>query len=227
MPRIFEQTRGLGPCRPGRAATGAFLRWALALTLGSCTPQGDPAIGPDGFRDDFERSDLGSVWSTTGAPWAIRDGRLSVRGARNRPLWLRRTLPRDVRIEFDAASTSPEGDIKVEIFGDGVSRAEANHYVATSYVIIFGGWNNSLNVLARLDEHGADRIVGPAMRVEPGRSYHFRIERQGSVLTVAIDGKQVMRLDDPSPLEGRGHDHFAFNNWETPLTFDNLRIEAL
>jgi hypothetical protein len=34
-------------------------------------------------------------------------------------------------------------------------------------------------------------------------------------------------MDDPNPLEGRGHDHFAFNDWEANLSFDNLRITPL
>lgn len=201
---------------------------ALACALGAaCTPQGDPAIGRDGFGDDFDRAELGEHWHDTGAGWRIVDGQLTVRNARNRPLWLRRALPRDVRIEFDARSESPEGDIKVEVFGDGSSRATTESYTATSYVVIFGGWGNSLNVLARMDEHGADRVVGPRRRVEPGRTYHFRIERRGSRITAWVDDEELVSMDDPDPLEGRGHDHFAFNDWQAELWFDNLRITPL
>jgi hypothetical protein len=197
------------------------------LLLVACTPQGDPGIGASGFSDDFERPALGEQWNNTGGPWAIREGKLHIRGARNRPLWLRRTLPRDVRIEFDARSDSPDGDIKIEVFGDGHSRAETESYTATSYVIIFGGWGNTRNVLARMDEHGSDRVIGPARRVEPGRTYRFKIERDGDTITAWVDDQVLVRMEDEDPLEGRGHDHFAFNNWETELTFDNLRIEPL
>ena len=116
----------------------------MGVVLMGCTPQGDPAIGDTPFTDDFERTQIGDAWNNTGGPWSIREGQLYVRGARNRPLWLRRVLPRNVRIEFDARSESAAGDIKVEIFGDGSSRAVAESYEATSYVIIFGGWNNSI-----------------------------------------------------------------------------------
>ncbi len=198
-----------------------------ALWATACTPQGDPGLEPGGFHDDFERERLGEAWRNTGGPYEIRDGWLHVRGARNRPLWLARTLPHDVRVRFRARSESAAGDIKVELFGDGVSKAERVSYTATSYVIVFGGWNNSLNVLARLDEHGADRVVGPKKRVEPGRTYQFEITRRGSLLRVRVDGEELLRLDDPEPLAGRGHDHFAFNNWESDLWFDDLHVEAL
>lgn len=190
---------------------------------GACTPQGDPGIGA-GFFDDFDRPQLGNAYHKTGGNWRIERGRLRVHGAKNHPLWLLRTLPRDVRVEFDARSETPDGDIKVEIFGDGASHATEQSYQATSYVIIFGGWNNSLNVLARMDEHGPDRVVGPVRKVEPGRTYHFRIERIGGTLTVWVDDERLLQMSDSEPLRGRGHDHFGFNNWQSDVWFDNLRI---
>ncbi len=191
-----------------------------------CTPQGDPGIG-SGYADSFERSQLGKDWKKTGGNWRIEGGELHVRGARNHPLWLLRTLPRDVRVEFDVRSETPDGDIKVEIYGDGASFAKTDSYTATSYVIIFGGWNNSRNVLARMDEHGADRVEGTPRKVEPGRIYHFRIERVGAKLSVWVDDEVLLKMSDPNPLLGRGHDHFGFNNWQSDLWFDNLKITPL
>jgi len=34
-------------------------------------------------------------------------------------------------------------------------------------------------------------------------------------------------MSDPNPLQGRGHDHFGFNNWQSDLWFDNLKITPL
>lgn len=201
--------------------------YCVLLATSACTPLGDPKLGPAGFQDKFDRKDLGSNWNSTGGPFRIRDGELHVRGARNRPLWLRRTLPHDVRIEFDVRSQSPDGDIKIEVFGDGRSKAEKDSYTATSYVVIFGGWHNQLNVLARMDEHGKDRVIGPRWPVERGHTYRMKIERQGATITAWADDHQLATMTDQDPLYGVGHDHFAFNNWETDVVFDNLTIEAL
>jgi hypothetical protein len=203
-------------------------RWFwLGLAVWGCTPQGDPGLPPQGFSDDFERKDLGDDWHNTGANYVIREGQLKIEGARNKPLWLRRKLPHDVRVEFDAKSDSPEADIKLEIFGDGVSKAEKASYTATSYVVIFGGWHNSLNVLARMDEHGKDRAVGADYKVVPGQTYHMKIERRGATITAWVDDRKLVSMTDPEPLAGPGHDHFGFNNWQAPLTFDNLRVTPL
>jgi hypothetical protein len=192
-----------------------------------CTPQGDPQIGPEGFSDDFDRQALGDLWHNTGGPYTLRDGKLRVQGARNKPLWLRRRLPRDVRIEFEVRSESAAGDIKVELFGDGRSKAESDSYTATSYVLIFGGWNNTKNVLARMDEHGPDRAEGPPHKVVPGHTYRMKIERRGATMTAWADDHMLVSSTDPQPLYGRGHEYFAFNNWQSELWFDNLRITPL
>src|SRR6185369_15519917 len=99
------------------------------------------------FRDDYsDSSTVEKRYWTNGGLWRTVDGWLLSPGVRNNPLWLKAQLPRDVAVEFDVRSESPEGDIKCEIFGDGL-----NH--ASGYVLIHGGWNNSVSIIARRDEH--------------------------------------------------------------------------
>ena len=184
------------------------------------------------FADDFERAEPGPDWlDTSGGAYRIAEGRLNVTRAYNHPLWLRRKLPRDVVIEFDAMSKSPAGDIKVELYGDGESfDPDKGRYDPTSYLIILGGWNNSSSIIGRLGEH--DDAVKAAKRREPGqpplvelgRSYHFTITRQAGLIDWKLDGAAFLAWSDPSPLSGSGHDFFAINDWEADVHFDNLRI---
>ncbi len=224
----------------------SMVSWAGAAALVGCTEPRGPSVGQR-FEDRFERAELGPDWRATGDHWRSEGGAVRGEGAHNHPLWLRRRLPRDARIEFDAWSDSPTGDLKVEVWGDGASHATQASYTATSYVIIFGGWSNRYNVIARMDEHAPDRRqrVGPP--VEMGRHYHFTIERRGRfldqfgfayefvssterrgrVLRWSIDGAPMLEWDDPEPLAGPGHEYFAFNDWEVPVHFDNLVITPL
>lgn len=190
------------------------------------------------FRDAFARDVLGADFHATSPAWRVQDGQLCARGARNHPVWLRRRLPPNARIEFAAVSRSPDGDIKVEAWGDGAAHATSLSYRdATSYLAVLGGWKNRLHVLARLDEHGPDRIAvevkptetSPARApVVPGRTYRFRIERaDGRTLRWYVDDTLVASLADPAPLAGAGHDRFAFNGWEAEVCFDDLAITPL
>jgi hypothetical protein len=205
----------LGLCVAG--ANGALLHHAL---------RGEAPVtvaGPS-FRDRFDRKAIGDGWFTTGMHWRIVDGELWAPGARNNPLWLEMRLPRDVAIEFDARSETAtgdrSGDIKFEVFGDGIHHA-------SGYVCIFGGWGNTISAVARLDEHGADRQVRRDRKVEAGRSYHMRVERRGRVLRWLVDGEPFLEYDDPRPLSGSGHDRFGFSGWAADLFFDDLVIEPL
>ncbi len=179
------------------------------------------------FRDDFSGPALGPQWKSTGPGAAVVDGALVVENLHNHPLWLTLPLPDDVRVEFDATAHSDEGDIKVELAGDGKSYARTASYTATGYVMIFGGWNNSTNALVRRDEHGGDKRTTSAPKVEPNRRYHVVLTRKDGQLRWELDGQELLTYDDPDPLTGPGQQHFAFGGWEARVSFDNLVVRAL
>lgn len=211
---------------------GAGSAALLALVAGGCeeVPRTYSTRGQAGteiFRDDFERTELGPSWKPTAEGARLENGVLKLADLRNHPLWLDVALPDDVRVEFDAWAATEEGDVKVELCGDGSSVAKSTNYVATGYVLVFGGWNNTLNVIARRNEHGRDRATAGEPVPMAGRRYHFAITRSASELVWEIDGRSVLEFDDPQPLRGAGHDHFAFSGWEAETHFDNLVIEAL
>lgn len=190
------------------------------------------------FKDEFERQAIGDDYLATSSSYRVDRGRLCVKGARNHPLWLRRRLPLNARIEVEAETSSHDGDIKLEAWGDGHGAATRISYTnATSYLAIFGGWKNRYHVLARMDEHATDR---PEIVIEPGsddprqqpvqanRRYRLKLERSdGKTVRFWVDDVELLSFSDPAPLAAGGHEHFAFNNWETPVCFDHLVVEPL
>jgi hypothetical protein len=201
----------------------------LVPLLAACKVKDPPPISSSWY-DGFERDDISGNYYSTGNGYRLKTGALSARGAHNHPLWLRKKLPRNVRIEFDAYSTEPRGDIKVEVFGDGASfDRDGGRYMASGYELIFGGWSNSKSIIARLDEHAPEVKQRADVKVVPNKQYHWKIERSANTIRWFIDDmtSPFLQLDDPQPLEGPGHEYFAFNNWETDTWFDNLVITPL
>ncbi len=213
-----------------------FVLAVCMLAVLSCAKPPAPLTGP--FRDDFNRSEIGSDWYTNGPDgYRILDGQLDIRMAHNQPLWLKRVLPRSVRVEFDCTPRDEAVDMKVELFGDG-ERHESDadvtrdaQYTASGYVFIFGGWHNSLSALVKKAEHQWQYEHGVPTRRDvhgiPGRKYHWTITRKGGHIEWNIDGQLFLQLDDPAPLAGPGHDRFAFDGWESEVTCDNLELTPL
>ena len=187
------------------------------LIATSCSPSVSTTIP---FEDDFNRIELGENWlNNMGGDWQIKDGKLHSLNAQNAPLWLRARLPENVVIEFDAWTDPRICDTKCEVFADGKTHA-------TGYIFILGGWNNRISSIARLDEHQQDRLEKRSDCV-PGSVYHWRIERRADQLSWFLNDRPYLRLDDNKSLKGSGHDRFAFNNWQSDVYFDNLKIKPL
>jgi hypothetical protein len=55
----------------------------------------------------------------------------------------------------------------------------------------------------------------------------MKIQRRGATIKAWADEQPLGTMTDRAPLYGVGHDHFGFNNWAVPLTFDNLRLSPL
>ena len=150
----------------------------------------------------------------------LQGGWLHLPPVKNNPLWLRVPLPQDVSISFDVKTEKADGDIKFEAFGDGRDHE-------SGYVFIFGGWHDTISIISRGDEHGADRKERRDKRVVPGRVYHMRVTRRSPPRAATSSGtstaRRFMEYDDKHPLVGRRHDRFGFCAWETPLDFSHLR----
>jgi len=187
-------------------------------------------------------SPLGPNWQVAqgSTAWRIENGRLCGKGALNKGVWLKKILPVNARIEFEAITDSADGDLKAEVWGDGKSGATATSYTnATSYITVLGGWKNTVHVLARKNEHGKDRKEMKVDKesddprehpVSVGQVYKFKIERtDGHTVHFSVNGQELMSYDDPEPLAGPGHDHLGFNNyWDTIKScYDNVKITPL
>ena len=202
-----------------------ILLWSL-FTMGCKSTHGD--IGSS-FTDTFDGPFLGNFWHDTIGRYTVINQKLNINGAYNHPLWLKYSLPVEVDIVFDAQSLTKDGDIKVELFGDGRSFAfNRGAYVASGYVLCMGGWGNTKTFIARQAEHAQNLLVTTAVKVTEGKLHHNKIESrmEGSHLIINwfIDGKLALSMRDKHPLYGEKNRWFGFSNWASDVWFDNLKI---
>jgi hypothetical protein len=227
---VFEDSFDRPPVAPEPSPSSGAAASASNGASGASSAAAAPAPGAGGLGPNWYQAQTNA--------WHIENGRLCGEGAKNHGVWLQRPIPINARIEFDAVSDSPQGDLKAEVWGDGQSAATAISYTnATSYLTIFGGWKNTFHVLARQNEHGGDRKEirvdkdsdDPRQRpVTGGQVYHFKVERtDGRTVRWFVDGLEYLTYPDANPLAGLGHDHFGFNDWEVKVCFDNVKVTPL
>jgi len=172
------------------------------------------------FADNFNRDKLGDHWYSAVQNWWIEKGQIFSPSATNNCLWLNAELPDPVMITMDARSESMSGDIKFLIFGNGRD-------FDSGYSFIFGGWENSISIISRMDEHGSDRKEKREKKVEINRTYQMKVIKKGGSIKWWIDNQLFMDYHDSQPLFGPDHNRFAFCNWKSHLYFDNLQIRPL
>jgi hypothetical protein len=206
---------------------------ALGLALSACQEK-QPRRYADNTRagltggqllleEDFSKG-LGR-WTVEGKNWRIVDGALYTgdRPNNNQGVWLKDApLPRNVRIEFDARSVQGnnkifEGDVKCEFGGE-----KPEHI--SGYVMIFGGWKNTVNTIARLEEHTGRMVTDTSRKVEEDKTYRIALVRLGNDIKWFIDGKPFLSARDAAILPGG---NFGFNNWNSRFYVDNLKIFKL
>jgi len=219
-----------------RVSTCAVLLAVFMVLAGSCQkgsralpakPSPD-ILGLKGGELVFEEDFSGDLehWSTKSPNWRIEQGALYTgdRASNNEGIWLKdAALPTNFRVEFDARSvkgnnTDFQGDIKCEFGGDTPQHS-------SGYIVIFGGWLNSKNLIARQDEHNdGPLVVDTDRQVEEGRTYRFAIVRYGQEIRWFLDGALFLKTLDSNVLTGGV---FGFNNWNSRVFFDNVQVYRL
>lgn len=197
--------------------SASLLAMAGLLAIAGCKKGPPISSATLPFTDDFERESLGPLWTVTGGQWKLVAGAVETTMANNAPLFLNLDLPDDVVVEVDIESKTPTVDAKIELMTDGRSHQ-------SGYVFILGGWSNQISVIARLDEHGTDRVERRPTGVTGPRAYRWRIEKKGGELRWLLDGQPYMQFTDREPLHGAGHNRLGFSNWQNHIRYDNVRI---
>lgn len=159
------------------------------------------------------------------SPWKLgEDGAITSIGARNQPLWFRQALPEHFRIEFEAWCEGDDCDLRFELLGDG------EHH-ESGYVMVFGGWNHTVHLMARMDEHapfdGARVMRTDDIDVKPGQRYKMAFVKTDAAVRWFVDGELLLQYIDPEPLHGVEHRYFGINSWETPVFVRGLIIVDL
>ncbi|MHC4694648.1 MAG: hypothetical protein ACYS67_18055, partial [Planctomycetota bacterium] len=169
------------------------------------------------FQDDFERTELGSSWTSNDA--VISKGRMLV--GSNRPACAKiiKAFPADVKIEFDveAFEGKPPCDLSVTFAAERLSAMSWN------YLLAFGGENNTVNKIIGGRKLKGMRDKNPKRLIEPKRKYHIVATKEGKRLSLVLDGELLLEGHDDQIMGGPGFDAVGLVTWNG-MYVDNVRV---
>jgi hypothetical protein len=201
--------------RPGRriwsvAGSGVALMLAITAAWGQQQPvEGVQQV----FFDDFERDERGPDWTAQYGRWTILDAALYTVGPA--VITCNKTLPRNVRVEYDCYSREPCDMSLLLCKGPG-----SNH--TDGYFFGFGSEGNARNKVIRLrQEIAADTEHLPV----PKQWHHVIVQKRGRFLEMWVDGEKSLSAYDFKEEE-MSQRHWGFYVW-TQAKFDNVRAVEL
>ena len=155
--------------------------------------------------DDFNGD--ASQWAADGFVPEIKDGALYWNDALHRPLISKKTFPiEDVIVEINVWCESDGLPIRLE------------NEQGEGYVVVLGSWRNTRSHAARISDP-VKWEIGKHLQFKQWQ--HYRIVRQGDLLEVYVDGKNVVSRELPGRYAGLGTIRLCSYS---KVGIDNVRI---
>ncbi len=155
---------------------------------------------------------------TDSGSWQLEDGQLlGVSKGVFSNISFVRPVPGDIRVEWDIIPV--HGIVNLNCFIAGKTRKEGY----TFHVAGFNRVDRVTMTKGREDQYVDTAALGAAF--EEGRTYRFRMEKEGRHVRFFVDGRKLIDYRDATPLHGIGHQTFGFECVErNELAIDNVAV---
>ncbi len=159
--------------------------------------------------------------------WATKIGSFSVQGEKlvstgdlESAIFFTEHLEGDSAIEFDGELLPGNDPCDISVmWARDIALDKSTGRVAgatDAYVTQFGSYDDSCSVLAT-----PQSCIYSNAHPEVGKTYHVRVEIEGSVIRMMVDGRLLLSSDEPFPFAGG---YFGLRAWYPGKAFSHVRI---
>jgi len=173
--------------------------------------------------EDFSEQDVSSRWEIIGGQHEVKEGELRLYAGEPQVLLLKRELLGDVRIEFECHQESAYLN-DVGCFMSAVRTENRKEILSSGYELKYGGYNNTQNVVMRLNRRLWSTPASPLVR---GKKYRVMAEKVGTTLRMVVNGEEVFRVTDPDALSGPDRTAVGLLGWMADTRYTRIRIYSL
>ena len=163
----------------------------------------------------FDDKSLAEDWQIRGGEWQMRDGWLRGNNPLNSPgmVTSRQSFPGNVMLEFEARTVLPSTH-DINWMWNG-SWNEATNTRAVAYVAGLQGWWEGKVGFEKSPDYKLN-VGTPLFPFEPGRTYRILSGSADGHCFVVVDGRLVLEVTDPEPIERAAVRHDRFRGLRQP-----------
>ncbi len=177
----------------------------------------DRLFTPETFEQD---------WQVRGGEWAVDGQWLTGRNPENAPgmVTCRREFTGDVMLDFEGRTVLPSTH-DIDCMWSG-SWDESTNRRDTAYVAGLEGWWEGKVGFEKSPEYKL--IAGtPLLDFQPGRVYRMQAGSIGGHVFVFVDGKLVLEVTDPDPIDGERCGMIGFEAYASMIQVRRLIVRRI
>ncbi len=174
-------------------------------------------VTPENFTED---------WETHNCPWQVKDGWLTGRNPDESAgmAILKENFPGNILLEFEGRTVLPSSH-DIDFMWNGEWSEELNS-CGVGYIGGLSGWWTG--------RIGIEKSPGYKLRATtknflfiPGKTYKVQAGSIDGNCFIFIDGKEILELIDPDPIDFTKYGRIAFTAWSSHIQIRNLVIRQI
>ncbi|NLY43756.1 MAG: hypothetical protein GX066_07280 [Clostridiaceae bacterium] len=178
------------------------------------------------FDQPVTAESLKKDWDIHHSEWWVEDGWLTGKNPGNHPgmVILKQDFPGNVLVEFEARTVLPSTrDINFMWNGswDDVKDQRGMAYVAG----LQGWWGGKVGI-EKSPEYKLNATT-PLFDFQPGKIYHIQGGSVEGHCFVFVDGKLLLEVTDPDPIDSQKHTKVGFEAYCSFIQVRNIRIRSI
>jgi len=161
---------------------------------------GEPVVHED-FSNDL---DWRTRWQVLDGSAHVSGGTLITGGRHDTKLLCTRRLDGAIAVEYqgEILPSSPPCDLSLFYYPEMVETDGRLEHRGHRYYFQLGAYDGSYSAILLDDDKTLRHLAWSAFRPQPGITYRFRIEIADRLMRVLVDGKEILRHEDPLPFTG-------------------------
>jgi len=196
---------------------GSLLIMHKAIALDSCEVL---------YETPFSDASLKADWLIRRGEWSVRDGWLTGRNPDNAPGMITSTRPffGNVLLEFEARTVVPSTH-DIDCMWNG-SWDDSTDERGLAYVVGVAGWWEGKVGFEKSPAYALTAAT-QIFPFEPGRAYRIQAGSIDGHAFVFIDGRLVLEVTDPDPIDVSAHGLIGFEAYASHIQIRGLVVRQL